>query len=101
MLFLACRVPVGKRANCTKVKSKGFFPGAKVTRGKDWKWVDQDGGNGCVGTLTAITSWNNTARSGANVTWGRNKNTYRTGYMGTVSVWFGLSLSLSLLFKER
>ena len=93
-------MPVGKRANCTKVQSKGFFRGAKVTRGKDWKWVDQDGGNGCVGTLTAITSWNGTERSWANVSWSLiNKNTYRTGYMGTVSFWFGLLLLL--LFKEK
>ncbi|XP_015747588.1 PREDICTED: E3 ubiquitin-protein ligase MIB1-like [Acropora digitifera] len=74
-------VPVGKRADCTRIKSKGFFPGAKVTRGKDWQWADQDGGN--IGTLTAITPWNDTPRSGANVAWNiLRKNNYRTGYLG-------------------
>ena len=82
-------MPVGKRADSTKVKSKGFFPGAKVTRGKDWQWTDQDGGN--VGTVTAIKPWNGFPRSGANVTWNiLRKYNYRTGYLGKVSVWFGL-----------
>ena len=62
-----------------------------MTRGKDWQWADQDGGNGNVGALTDITSWNNTPRSGANVKWNIIiKNTYRTGYLGKVSFWFGL-----------
>lgn len=78
-------VPVGKRADCTKIKSKGFFPGAKVTRGKDWEWTDQDGGN--VGTLTAIKPWNGFPRSGASVTWNiLRKYNYRTGYLGKVDL---------------
>ena len=82
-------MPVGKRADCTRIKSKGFFPGAKVTRGKDWQWADQDGGD--VGTLTAIMSWYETPRSGANVSWNiLRENNYRTGYLGKVSFWFGL-----------
>lgn len=78
-------VPVGKRADCTRIKSKGFFPGAKVTRGKDWQWADQDGGD--VGTLTAIMSWYETPRSGANVSWNiLRENNYRTGYLGKVDL---------------
>lgn len=81
------RVPVGKRSNCTKVQSKGFFPGAKVTRGRDWKWGEQDGGNGRVGILTEICAWSGVERAGAKVTWNvLSKNTYRTGHMGSVGI---------------
>ena len=97
LLFLVCRVPVGKRADYTKIKSKGFFPGAKVTRGKDWQGADQDGGD--VGTLTAIIPWHEyTPRSGANVSWNILKeNNYRTGYLGKVSFWFGLSFIIVII----
>ncbi|KAL9962406.1 hypothetical protein ACROYT_G031507 [Oculina patagonica] len=80
-------IPVGKRTNFTKKQSKGFFAGAKVSRGRDWKWGDQDGGNGRVGTLAEITAWSGLERSGAKVIWNllRN-NTYRTGYQGSVDL---------------
>ena len=87
MCLFPFRVPVGKRINCTKVQSKGLFPGAKVTRGRDWKWGEQDGGSGRVGTLTEITAWNSMERSGAKVTWNLfSQNTYRAGYQGSVGL---------------
>ena len=83
--FLLLRIPVGKRSNFTKRQSRGLFPGARVTRGRDWKWGDQDGGGGHVGQLTEITSWNGVERAGANVMWSLlSRNTYRTGHMGQV-----------------
>lgn len=80
-------IPAGKRAGAVKVQSKGFFSGAKVTRGRDWKWDDQDGGSGRIGTLTEITAWSNVERAGAKVIWNilRN-NTYRAGYQGSVDL---------------
>ena len=79
------RIPVGKRPNFTKQQSRGLFPGAQVTRGRDWKWGDQDGGSGNVGKLTEITSWNEVERAAANVMWNlHSRNTYRTGHMGEV-----------------
>ena len=79
------RMPVGKRSDAVKVQSKGLFPGAKVSRGRDWKWADQDGGNGEIGTLTEITAWSLVERSGAKVTWSTVGNkTYRVGYQGSV-----------------
>ena len=78
-------MPVGKRSDAVKVQSKGFFPGAKVSRGRDWKWADQDGGNGEIGTLTEITAWKGVERSGAKVIWNiLMNNTYRVGYRGSV-----------------
>ncbi|CAH3156852.1 unnamed protein product [Porites lobata] len=80
-------IPVGKRPNFTKQQSRGLFPGARVTRGRDWKWGDQDGGGGHVGQLTEITSWNGVERAGANVMWSLlSRNTYRTGHMGEVDL---------------
>ena len=37
------RVPVPARSGGRRVKAKGFFKGAVVSRGKDWSWDDQDG----------------------------------------------------------
>ncbi|CAH3156860.1 unnamed protein product, partial [Porites lobata] len=80
-------IPVGKRSNFTKQQSRGLFPGARVTRGRDWKWGDQDGGGSHVGQLTEITSWNGVERAGANVMWSLlSRNTYRTGHMGEVDL---------------
>ena len=56
-----------------------------MARGRDWKWGEQDGGSGGVGTLSEIIDWIEWRRSGAEVTWDlRRSNTYRTGYQGLV-----------------
>lgn len=34
------------REGCTKISLKGIFIGAKVVRGPDWEWGNQDGGRG-------------------------------------------------------
>ena len=31
-----------------------IVPGLRVVRGSDWTWGDQDGGEGCVGTVAEI-----------------------------------------------
>ena len=36
---------------------RGIFPGARVIRGVDWQWEDQDGGNGRRGKITEIQDW--------------------------------------------
>lgn len=35
-----------KRQGVAKAQSKGIFVGAKVTRGPDWDWGNQDGKKG-------------------------------------------------------
>eukprot|EP00916_Digyalum_oweni_P003883 GHVL01006903.1.p1 GENE.GHVL01006903.1~~GHVL01006903.1.p1 ORF type:complete len:183 (+),score=8.12 GHVL01006903.1:304-852(+) len=35
--------PVKKRSVSLKIRAMGIFPGAKVKRGRDWAWADQDG----------------------------------------------------------
>ena len=34
---------VPPRARSTAVEARGIFPGAKVVRGHNWKWKNQDG----------------------------------------------------------
>ena len=40
-----CRVSVPVRKKSKKIFARGIFPGAKVLRGYDWNWEDQDGKN--------------------------------------------------------
>lgn len=42
------------RRKSKKITSRGIFPGARVVRGVDWQWEDQDGGNGRRGKVTEI-----------------------------------------------
>lgn len=44
--YFCCRVLVGPRRGETKVPLRGIFIGAKVVRGHDWDWSNQDGGEG-------------------------------------------------------
>lgn len=45
-LCLYCRVEMVPRKGCAKVQMMGIFVGAKVVRGPDWDWSNQDGGEG-------------------------------------------------------
>jgi len=38
-----CRKEVPAREHSTKIEVKGLFIGARVVRGVDWHWGDQDG----------------------------------------------------------
>lgn len=75
---------------------RGIFSGAVVRRGQDWKWDDQDGGEGKLGDVVGFGS-NEPARSWVNVKW-RKENVfqklfkadtiyqYRLGYKGFVDL---------------
>ncbi len=46
------------------------LPGVRVVRGPDWHWGDQDGGEGCVGTVAdrevggkVTVQWDNGTRA--------------------------------------
>ena len=43
LLFCFSRVLVSPRQNLTRITLKGTFQGAKVVRGPDWEWGNQDG----------------------------------------------------------
>lgn len=81
-------VLVGPRKDETKVRLEGIFIGAKVVRGYDWDWGNQDGGEGRIGKVTDIRGWDNeSGRSVANVTWTKGStNVYRLGHKGKVDL---------------
>lgn len=81
-------VKVPPRQGSTKVEVRGIFEGAKVARGGHWKWADQDGGQGSVGTVLSIRDWDDSCvHSEARVQWsGSSVNSYRLGFGGDVDL---------------
>ena len=64
-----------------------MFKGAKVVRGPDWQWRDQDGGSGMEGMVSEITGWDEqSVRDAVRVAWkeGQRTNIYRLGKNGKV-----------------
>lgn len=78
------RIFLETRRKSKKVAIRGIFPGARVVRGVDWQWEDQDGGNGRRGKVYEIQDWSAASpRSAAYVVWDNaSKNLYRVGFEG-------------------
>ncbi|CAG2162780.1 unnamed protein product, partial [Oppiella nova] len=78
------RVIIEPRRKGKKIAVKGIFPGARVVRGVDWQWEDQDGGNGKRGKVTEVQDWSAASpRSAAYIIWDNGaKNLYRVGFEG-------------------
>ncbi|XP_048582357.1 E3 ubiquitin-protein ligase MIB1-like [Nematostella vectensis] len=78
------RILVEARRKSKKVTVRGIFPGARVVRGVDWQWEDQDGGPGRRGKVTEVQDWSaNSPRSAAYIIWDNGtKNLYRVGFEG-------------------
>ncbi|XP_064541015.1 E3 ubiquitin-protein ligase mind-bomb isoform X1 [Drosophila montana] len=78
------RAMVEPRRKSKKVLVRGIFPGARVVRGVDWQWEDQDGGVGRRGKVNEIQDWSSASpRSAAYVIWDNgSKNLYRVGFEG-------------------
>lgn len=76
------------RFKSKKKKSKGLYPNARVVRGVDWQWEDQDGGNGKRGKLTELQDWSaSSPRSAAYILWDHGgKNLYRVGFEGMCDI---------------
>ncbi|XP_018803462.1 PREDICTED: E3 ubiquitin-protein ligase MIB2 [Bactrocera latifrons] len=83
---LGVRLP--PRKNSKRIQLKGIFIGAKVVRGPDWEWGQQDGGEGKTGRVMEIRGWDNeSCRSVANVSWVTGStNVYRLGHKGNVDL---------------
>ena len=56
-IFVCDRMRVGCRYQSDHVAARGVFVGARVVRGRDWRWGDQDGGAGREGTVVEIAGW--------------------------------------------
>ena len=78
------------RRKSKKIATRGIFPSARVVRGVDWQWEDQDGGNQRRGKVTEIQDWSAASpRSAAYVIWDNGaKNLYRVGFEGMVRLVF-------------
>uniref|UniRef100_UPI00358E1CC6 E3 ubiquitin-protein ligase MIB1-like n=1 Tax=Myxine glutinosa TaxID=7769 RepID=UPI00358E1CC6 len=78
------RVLLESRRKSKKITSRGIFVGARVVRGVDWQWEDQDGGSCRRGKATEIQDWSAASpRSAAYVLWDNGaKNLYRVGFEG-------------------
>lgn len=81
---LICRVLVESRKKSKKLHYKGIYEGARVVRGVDWQYDDQDGGPTKRGKVLEIKDWNSASlASAAYVAWENgNKNLYRVGFEG-------------------
>lgn len=86
LLYSYIRVLLEPRRKSKKIGIRGIFAGARVVRGVDWQWEDQDGGNGRRGKVTEIQDWSAASpRSAAYVIWDNSaKNLYRVGFEGMV-----------------
>ncbi|XP_066919904.1 E3 ubiquitin-protein ligase MIB2-like [Clytia hemisphaerica] len=86
-------VQVRKRGGEKQARLNGFFQGAKVKRGKDWEWGNQDGGIGTMGTVLGSYDWTgafetSAVRSGVTISWEKSKlkANYRIGFNGKVDL---------------
>lgn len=79
---------VGTRQGSDKQEARGMFKGAKVVRGADWEWKNQDGGARMEGEVTDVASWDDdeSAKNAVRVNWkkGQRSNIYRLGKDGKV-----------------
>ncbi|CAB0029316.1 unnamed protein product [Trichogramma brassicae] len=96
-------VDLPPRKNCTKILLKGIFIGAKVMRGPDWEWGEQDGGRRKTGRVIDIRGWDNeSCRSVATVTWvSGSTNVYRLGYKGCVDLSYVEEATAGTYYKEH
>ncbi|XP_057330330.1 E3 ubiquitin-protein ligase MIB2-like isoform X1 [Microplitis mediator] len=99
----AVGVQLTPRTGCTKIPLKGIFIGAKVVRGPDWEWGNQDGGPGKTGRVIDIRGWDNeSSRSVATVTWASGStNVYRLGYKGCVDLCYVEYGTCGTYYKEH
>ncbi|XP_041370018.1 E3 ubiquitin-protein ligase MIB2-like isoform X2 [Gigantopelta aegis] len=80
------RVPA--RDTSKKIRTRGLFPGAVVTRGTHWDQGDKDGGPGKEGAVVVVLSFDSTShRSAVSVAWDSGETTTcRVGHKGQVDV---------------
>ncbi|KAH1024185.1 E3 ubiquitin-protein ligase MIB2 [Dendroctonus ponderosae] len=81
-------VELPTRQNARKCVLSGIFVDAKVVRGYNWEWGNQDGGDGKIGKVVDIRGWDTeSARSVAKVHWFSGKtNVYRLSHKGICDI---------------
>nr|KAG5706441.1 hypothetical protein BaRGS_032834 [Batillaria attramentaria] len=96
-------VKMSKRSTSAKVQAFGIFSGARVIRGPDWDWGNQDGGEGKIGKVSDIRGWDSeSGRSVAHVTWtSGSTNVYRVGHKGKVDLKYITPSSGGFYYKDH
>lgn len=82
-------VAVPKRSSSVKIRALGIFKGAKVKRGVDWSYGNQDGGDGTIGHVTQTHNYGTGGpeRDSVKVTWpNKDLQAYKLGYRGKVDL---------------
>uniref|UniRef100_UPI0035901ADB E3 ubiquitin-protein ligase MIB1-like n=1 Tax=Myxine glutinosa TaxID=7769 RepID=UPI0035901ADB len=76
------------RSKSRKLVVRGVLPGARVMRGCDWQWNEQDGGQDKRGKVIETRDWCEAQpRSAVCVRWEcGSENLYRMGFLGMVDV---------------
>ncbi|RWS07269.1 E3 ubiquitin-protein ligase MIB2-like protein, partial [Dinothrombium tinctorium] len=89
--------------NAVKIQARGIFVGARVVRGCDWDWGNQDGGEGKIGKVIDIRGWDNESRrSVANVMWASGStNVYRLGHKGKVDLKYVIDASGGYYYRDH
>ncbi|XP_056020573.1 E3 ubiquitin-protein ligase MIB2-like [Ostrea edulis] len=83
--------PVPPRTGSKSIQVFGLFPKAEVMRGPHWKWKNDDGGEGEVGRIQEVVTWNKKYhRGGVKVMWKNDSSMsdYRVGAEGCVDIIF-------------
>ncbi|XP_058984296.1 E3 ubiquitin-protein ligase MIB2-like isoform X2 [Musca domestica] len=96
-------VHVPPRKGSKRIQLRGIFVGAKVARGPDWEWGQQDGGEGETGRVMEIRGWDNeSCRSVANVSWTTGStNVYRLGHKGNVDLKYVVATTGGYYYKDH
>ncbi|XP_023022675.2 E3 ubiquitin-protein ligase mind bomb 2 isoform X1 [Leptinotarsa decemlineata] len=96
-------VDLPPRANGRKCELRGIFVDAKVVRGFNWEWGNQDGGEGKLGIVLDIRGWDNeSSRSVVNVRWYYGStNVYRLGHKGNCDIKFVESSSGGYYYPDH
>lgn len=86
---LSLGVIVTPRASSRRIQAKGTYPGAKVVRGLNWNYKNQDGGADKQGLVQSVggSSEESSWRSWIKVKWDAGgANDYKRGHDGNVDV---------------
>ncbi|WAR14989.1 MIB2-like protein [Mya arenaria] len=101
--YMADKHDLAHSFQSVKAEAKGTFAHARVIRGPDWDWGNQDGGEGKIGKVTDVRGWDSeSGRSVAAVTWSSGStNVYRVGHKGKVDLKYMQAASGGFYYKDH
>jgi E3 ubiquitin-protein ligase mind-bomb len=99
LILFFFRILIDPRRKAKKLTFRGLYPGARISRGPDWNYGEQDSGEKKTGKIIEIQDWSKThPRSAAYVVWDNNReNLYRVGIDGMVRLFFNKKKKQNIL----